>query len=152
MVEEVVKECVSEMKGEMPMRYWFYGPTGSKKTYTAWKIAGALGERPYLKSCGKVWDNYKGQKIVLIDDVDGDHMKYLLMYLNKWMDYYDFQGWETRQEGEEEESGNVVKSYREKTIDASKYHLIITSRYPPEINKEELEEKFRRIFKVVEFK
>lgn len=145
-----ITSIAEEMKGEMPVRYWFWGETGTKKTYIARKIAAKFGVKPYLKTCGKTWDSYSDEKIVLIDDVSYKSMEYLKLYLALWMDYYDFRGWITVSESSEE---GQVKNVVPKMIDASKYHLIITSRYSPEAMSmdDDLKEKFARIFKVEHF-
>lgn len=139
MSKEVIERCVKEMK-EGPERYWFYGPTGSKKSYTAKKIAATLGMKVYMKSPSRKWKDYNNEKVVLIDGIDKKGLEYIKHNIDKWMDYYEFDC------NKEEEQGRCM-------IDGSNYHLIITSRYPPESMEidEETKEKFNRIFKVIEF-
>lgn len=151
-IKKRVEEIVGEMKGDTPMRYWFYGNTGTGKTFTARKVASALGSKPYLKSCSRSWVNYKDEKVVLIDGVTLNQLSYLRPFLGDWMDYYEFRGWTPCINLDENEQG-AMSGYSPKIIDASKYHLIITSKYSPADMDmdDDLKEKFERIFKVIHF-
>lgn len=136
-----IKERVRDPEAR-PLRLWIHGKTGTKKTYFARKLSAELGCKVYNKKCSKSWQGFENQKIVLIDDLDKKQMEYVRYNLSKWMDYYEFTGYVISEEGTEP----VM-------IDAGKYHLIITSNYPPEAMdmEEKLRAKFDRIFEVKEF-
>lgn len=151
-MKKKLEEMLEEMKGDVPMRYWFWGATGTGKTYGARKLAAMMSTKPYLKGCNRSWVNYKDEKIVLVDGVSVKQLPYLKSFLSDWMDYYEFRGW-TPCICLEENEQSTSSGYSPKMIDASKYHLIITSKYPPESLEmdDDLKEKFERIFKVVHF-
>lgn len=90
---------------------WFYGKTGSGKSTAARK------ENPevYLKDTNKWWDGYKGEKCVLIEEVDPDNCKGLAAHYKKWFDKYVFLG---------ETKGGYTKLRPEK--------IVVTSQYLPE--------------------
>lgn len=66
-----------------PTVYWFYGMTGSGKT----KAAYDLDPDAYFKPPStQFWQNYRGQKTVIIDDFRPDHIPWsqLLQLLDKY--------------------------------------------------------------------
>lgn len=89
---------------------WFYGAPGTGKSRTAhetWPDA-------YPKTQNKWWDNYQGQDVVILDDLDhgGVHLDHLLKV---WTDHYQCFG--------EIKGGSVSLNY-------SKF--VVTSNYQPE--------------------
>lgn len=67
--------------------WWFVGPTGTGKSYTArenWPDA-------YIKNLNKWWDGYEGQETVIIEEWHPD-AKVLGHYLKIWSDRYAFRG------------------------------------------------------------
>lgn len=93
-----------------PPNEWYYGPTGSGKSYKARR------ENPgfYLKMNNKWWENYKGQDIVLIEDVGQTHL-WMGDFLKIWGDRYTFR---------------CEKKFRSSVIRPKK--IIITSNYHPQ--------------------
>lgn len=87
---------------------WIWGPPGVGKTHAA----RAYDDVIYIKSQNKWWDNYQGEKTVVLDDFD---CKELGHYIKIWSDKWACTG---------EIKGGTV-NLRHTTF-------IITSNYPPE--------------------
>ncbi len=71
-----------------PTVKWFYGPTGTGKSYTARQECKAIDSRVYVKSDGSQWfDGYDGHKCVIIEDFRSSDFKF--NYLLKLLDRYE---------------------------------------------------------------
>lgn len=110
---------------------WYYGDTGTGKSYTARKN----NPGAYLKPLNEWWDGYNDEQVVIIDDFDKRDAS-LIRHLKIWSDRYPFI----------DEVKNSSKKLRPRL-------LIVTSNYhPSEIwsEKSDLDPILRR-FKVVKF-
>jgi len=65
--------------------HWYVGPTGTGKSHTARERYPVF----YDKLCNKWWDGYQGQKTVIIDNFDTNHVC-LAHHLKRWADRYSF--------------------------------------------------------------
>lgn len=75
---------VELLDGE-PDNLWIYGPPGTGKTRGVWAQYPDL----YPKSLDKWWEGYRGEEVVLIDDVDKYH-RALGSDLKIWAQQYPF--------------------------------------------------------------
>jgi len=67
--------------------YWLVGKSGSGKSrYVREKYPDC-----YLKMINKWFDGYMGEDVMLIEDVDKDHAKWLCYFLKIWSDRYKFR-------------------------------------------------------------
>jgi len=69
---------------------WIWGPPGTGKTHYAFTNYTATWDEVYLKLANKWWDHYRGQRVVLVDDLDPFHGKVLAHHLKQWCDKYPF--------------------------------------------------------------
>lgn len=63
----------------------YTGPTGTGKTYRAWRKAKAFGPVYWKSSTTKWWDGYAGEENVIIDEFDG---QIGIVHLLRWLDVY----------------------------------------------------------------
>lgn len=72
-------------RAEKPYVEWYYGPTGTGKSFTAFDT---FKEKEYYVAMetSKWWEGYDGHKFVIIDDMRGDFAKYhvLLRLLDRY--------------------------------------------------------------------
>lgn len=69
--------------------FWIWGPTGSGKSYGVrqkWSE-----DEIYLKPLNKWFDGYAGEKVVLVEDIDPSHEKWIGYFLKIWSDHYKFR-------------------------------------------------------------
>lgn len=111
---------------------WYYGETGSGKSYKA------RNDNPghYLKMCNKWWDGYVGEDVAIIEDFDKSHAV-LGHHLKIWADRYAFPA---------EVKGSKVNLRPKKIIVTSNWH-------PKEIwsNEPQTLEPILRRFKITHF-
>ena len=88
---------------------WIYGPPGSGKTYFVTHSYNNF----YMKQQNKWWDGYKGQNVVILDDLDEPSMSH---YLKIWADNY-----------------NSIGEIKNGTINLNFEIFIITSNYMPKV-------------------
>jgi hypothetical protein len=70
---------------------WLYGGTGSGKSLGAREKATADGLRFFVKEPNRWWDNYDGEEVVIVEDLDlqsADQCRSLKI----WADMYPFHG------------------------------------------------------------
>lgn len=113
---------------------WFYGPTGTHKTRTAYEEATAIGDTWISSRNLKWWDGYTGQPCVIIDDMRGDFCTFheMLRILDIYPLRLEFKG------------GSVAAAYT---------HVWITSALPPTALWQTVEDKgqlLRRIHEIRE--
>lgn len=89
---------------------WIVGPPGCGKSRMVHDTFSDI----YFKSLNKWWDQYEGQKCVLIEDADPNKCEHLAYYFKIWADRYSFAG--------ELKCGRIQ-------INASDYNLVVTSNY-----------------------
>ena len=89
-----------------------YGASGVGKSRYARHLAGELPF--YRKMCNKWWDGYRGESIVVMDDIGKEH-SVLGHHLKLWADRYGFIG--------ETKNGAITPDYD---------RFIVTSQYSPE--------------------
>lgn len=69
---------------------WIWGPTGCGKSSS---VRSRYEESNlYNKPLNKWWDDYSGEPIVLLEDVDPTHEKWIGYFLKIWSDHYKFRG------------------------------------------------------------
>lgn len=79
------KSLVVEDRNELT-NIWIQGPSGCGKSSYVRETYPEF----YTKPMSKWWDGYNGEDVVLLDDFDPNHGKYLSYFLKIWADHYAF--------------------------------------------------------------
>lgn len=84
---------LKEMKpynGKLELKnYWIYGEAGCGKSSLVRQLFPA--NEIFNKPLNKWWDGYKGQRCVLLEDIDPDRAKILVHHIKIWADRFPFQ-------------------------------------------------------------
>lgn len=70
---------------------WIYGPPGTGKSTYVRSYAKRANKRVYEKLANKWWDNYDGEEIVLIEDIDPKVCELLIHHFKLWADRWPFR-------------------------------------------------------------
>lgn len=85
---ELILKYMEKGRDFKPLVMWFYGPTGTGKTYTAWHIASNMyGYRTWCSAKNLQWfEGYDAHEAVIIDDFRRDFCSYaeLLLLLDRY--------------------------------------------------------------------
>lgn len=93
---------------------WIWGPPGTGKSKLARDYAESRGFRVYEKLANKWWDNYDGEEVVLLEDLDPKVCEALIHHIKLWADRYPFRA--------------EIKGGSKRLM--PKFQLIVTSNYP----------------------
>lgn len=115
---------------------WLWGPTGTGKSHTAYRIAKELGcDEPYLKDLNKWWNGYDYQKVTIIEEADPKGCEHLGRFFKKWADKWAFTA---------ECKGSVIKACRPEYIIVTSNYCIDTC-FPEEADSDPLHRRFTEI-------
>jgi len=81
--EMVAPDCLKGVCG-----IWIYGKAGCGKT----QLTRKRWPKAYPKMLNKWWDGYKGEEVVLLDDVDPSHAPWIGGFMKNWGDSVNFIG------------------------------------------------------------
>lgn len=119
-----------------PLVKWFYGPTETGKTRTAFEEAPEDSDKVYVAmDTAQWWDGYDGQEFVIIDDMRKDFMKFHTLL--RLLDRYPYRV----------QTKGSTRQFVAKTI-------IITCPYPPQQlyeGREDINQLLRRIDDIYSF-
>lgn len=77
LMEDGARQC-EDVRG-----VWLYGPPGTGKSHVAESLKGEY--TLFSKPSSKWWDGYDGQQVVVIEDLDTEHLAHLLkIWADKW--------------------------------------------------------------------
>lgn len=118
---------------------WVQGPPGCGKSHLVETFWGEDQEKVYRKPQNKWWDGYCGQKIVILEDIDGPYLNH---YLKIWADKWKASG---------EVKGAVVPLNHEWFVVTSNYSIreIVEMGAKNDITDFVLVEAIERRFKVI---
>lgn len=69
---------------------WLFGPPGVGKTFFCRQLCAMRGLSSYVKMHNKWWDGYRGEEVVIIEDIDHSTCKALGHFLKEWVDEAPF--------------------------------------------------------------
>lgn len=121
-----------QLEPTMLANVWYFGESGTGKT----RSAREQYPNAYIKDCTKWWDNYAGQDVVIIDELQPEHATMAPLF-KKWADHYPCSV-------EMKGGAMMIRPKR----------IIITSNFRPEqifLREEDLQPILRR-FTVYEFR
>lgn len=114
---------------------WIYGKSGLKKTRYAKSLF--PGKNIYLKPKNRFFDNYEGEEVVIIEDLEPKDFEQMYGLINNWSDVFPFTA---------EKKHSNLKSIRPE-------HIIITSNHSPNFVMNGLtndKDAFLRRFEIIE--
>lgn len=82
-----------ELEGELHDHFlWIYGPTGTGKSHLAREIARFIEprEQPFLKLVNKWWTGYRGESVVIIEEMPNELNSFQISNLKQWLDKWPF--------------------------------------------------------------
>ena len=129
---ENLKKYYEQRRTWKPTVKWYYGPTGTGKTKTAYEEVYKLTDPDNIYTAmdtGKWWDGYDGEEYIIIDDMRKDFLKF--HQLLKLLDRYAYRV----------ETKGSTRQFLGK-------HIIITSAYHPLDmfeTREDIQQLIRRI-------
>lgn len=83
-LKQIAKDNIQFKDCEHLRGIWVYGKAGTGKSKWAREQSTSI----YPKLCNKWWDGYKGEQVVVMDDIGPEH-KCLAQQLKIWSDRYD---------------------------------------------------------------
>lgn len=127
-LQKIATENLAPKNFEECRGIWIWGEPGTGKTTFA---RTEYGEDVYIKPQSKWWDGYRGQQIVILDDLDSDCLSH---YLKIWADKWSCTG--------EVKHGTVALNY-EKFIVTSNFSIDELFSKLPETTREAIKRRFK---------